>query len=68
MGPGELETRGLGAGSYPNAPDSPDPPRCPVCGADCEWVYKYKHLEIVGCDVCLSPTDAYSQRECYKEY
>lgn len=53
-------------------PDGKEPiyPRCPVCGAECEDIYKDKDLIIVGCDICVSRTDAWEEPECFpgKEY
>lgn len=40
----------------PFAPDEPDPPRCPICGAECETVYKIDD-DIIGCDFCIEPDD-----------
>lgn len=39
-------------------PDGKDPryPKCPVCGEECETVYKTKDYEIVGCNLCLRPS------------
>lgn len=31
----------------------PPAPICPVCGAECEWVFKTWQGEIAGCDECL---------------
>lgn len=68
MRPGDIETRGLGAGSYPEPPDIPEAiPHCPVCGAECEWIYTYEGSEIVGCDMCLTAISAYEKPECYGE-
>lgn len=41
-----------------------EPPRCPVCGGECETVYKNEHGEIVGCDECLTAFDAYEESAC----
>ena len=43
-------------------------PRCPVCGQECETVYKTKDYEIVGCDLCLRPVDAWECSECFPHY
>lgn len=33
-------------------------PTCPVCGEECEMLYKdYLHT-VLGCDVCLTVVDA----------
>lgn len=41
-------------------PDGPEPelPRCPVCGGQCEEIYKARNTgDIVGCDLCLAAYD-----------
>lgn len=67
MRPGDIETKGLGAGSYPEAPHLPEPPHCPICGAECETIYRTVQLYIVGCDMCLKAVSAYEEPECYSE-
>ena len=42
-------------------------PRCPICGDECDTVYKDKTGDIVGCDQCLRPCDAYDEYECFEE-
>ena len=39
-------------------------PACPVCGAECEWIYKYKGMDAVGCDRCLTRHDAWREAAC----
>ena len=39
-------------------------PICPVCGSECVTVYKYLN-EIVGCDECLTSSDAWEEDECF---
>lgn len=48
-------------------PDGKEPtyPCCPVCGQECETVYKTKTLEVIGCDRCLRPVDAWESSECF---
>ena len=48
-------------------PDGKEPvyPRCPVCGADCEDVIRDKNLNIVGCDICTTQSDAWEEPECF---
>lgn len=36
-------------------------PRCPVCGEECERIYKDRELDVVGCDVCISSIDAWRE-------
>lgn len=53
-------------------PDGKEPgyPICPVCGAECETVYKDKLMQIIGCDVCkeIDAYDAYLEPECFPQY
>ena len=38
---------------YPDGRE-PDPPFCPLCGGECETIYRRKEdREIVGCDLCI---------------
>lgn len=41
-------------------------PVCPVCGMTCDTIYR-THLEIVGCDECVSSRDAWEVPECFPE-
>lgn len=43
-------------------------PICPVCGAECEIVYKDVSNEIVGCDECLTGYDATDEEACFPEW
>lgn len=54
-------------------PERPiDPPRqkspvCPVCGEECDTLYRRHSMtssEIVGCDICIDALDA--QEEMYE--
>lgn len=49
-------------------PDGKEPcfPRCPVCGNACETIYKTNGYEIIGCDLCLRPVDAWACSECFQ--
>ena len=44
--------------------NQPEYPICPVCGNECEKVYKDSYGEIVGCDECLAEHDAWEEDEC----
>lgn len=33
--------------------------RCPVCGEECESIYRNAQGEIVGCDNCVETLDAW---------
>lgn len=44
----------------PLDPPEASPPKCPVCGEECELVYRDADLRWVGCDVCLDALDAWS--------
>ena len=43
-----------------------DVPRCPVCGSECETIYKDLYLTIVGCDFCIEACDATYEDQCFK--
>lgn len=49
-------------------PDGKEPtyPHCPVCGAECDTIYKCK-TEIVGCGDCVTQSDAWGISECFPE-
>ena len=48
-------------------PDGQEPkyPHCPICGAECESVYRDKNMEIVGCDECLIWCCGWETDECF---
>ncbi len=50
-------------------PDGREPvyPRCPVCGDECETVYRNKNYEIVGCDCCVRTDEAWEVEDCFPE-
>ena len=54
---------------YPDGKE-PEYPICPVCGEECETIYKSKDYDIVGCDECIRSTDAWDVEVCFpgKEY
>ena len=54
---------------YPDGKE-PEYPRCPICGEECETIYKSKDYDIVGCDECIRSIDAWDVEECFpgKEY
>lgn len=42
---------------YPDGKE-PEPPLCPLCGGECEIIYRTKEdHEIVGCDLCIERID-----------
>lgn len=49
-------------------PDGKEPayPRCPVCGEECETIYKDRERDIVGCDNCLNSVDAWEVNKCFE--
>lgn len=51
---------------YPSGQE-PGYPVCPVCGAECETVYKSRYGAYVGCDVCMEARDAWSVDDCFPE-
>ena len=50
-------------------PDGKEPtyPHCPVCGEECDTIYKDKEHDIVGCDNCVSTADAWEVPDCFPE-
>lgn len=50
-------------------PDGKEPrcPRCPICGEECETVYKDRYGAYVGCDVCMETKDAWEVEDCFPE-
>ena len=40
-------------------------PTCPVCGAECEWIYVYKGIDPVGCDRCVRRRDAWKEGKAW---
>jgi len=42
-------------------------PICPVCGKDCDTVYKDAHGDICGCDRCIEMRDAWEEPECFPD-
>ena len=59
------ERTGLKPGELPFDPDE-EAVNCPVCGAECDTVYRKLDGEIVGCDVCVYPVDAYDWKNAEK--
>lgn len=57
--------RNLERTGYPTGKE-PHYPRCPICGGECEDIYKNKDADIVGCDLCLRPADAWECSECFQ--
>lgn len=47
-------------------PDEPDYPICPVCGEECERIYKNGN-EVVGCDNCIVEVNAWEWQEEQEE-
>ena len=51
--------------------DNPFPPavrypHCPVCGDECETIYK-KGAEILGCENCIAADNAWEEPACMEE-
>lgn len=51
---------------YPDGQE-PDSPHCPICGKECETIYRYQNGDILGCDECLRIDDAYDVAECFPD-
>lgn len=50
----------------PFPPDEPRRPHCPVCGEECEQMYK-RGNEILGCDNCIVEVNAWEWQEEHNE-
>ena len=48
---------------YPNG--TPKQPHCPVCGKECETIYRDEYGEIFACDECVKKQDATECEECF---
>ena len=44
--------------NYPDAPEY-EVPHCPVCGQECEVLYRNRYGEVIGCDDCVESVDAW---------
>ncbi len=43
-------------------------PHCPVCGSECEHVYRENFTDnILGCENCISEEDAWETEACFPE-
>ncbi len=51
-------------------PDGKEPryPVCPVCGEECETIYRDHSGGIFGCDVCVIISNAWEVDICFLEY
>lgn len=49
---------------YPGGRE-PESPICPICGAQCETLYRDLHGETFGCDECVTQHDAWEMPECF---
>lgn len=49
--------------------DSGEPayPICPICGEECETMYKNRYGAYIGCDVCVETKDAWEVDDCFPE-
>lgn len=41
-------------------------PRCPVCGSECETIFRSKAGFKVGCEECITKTDAWEDEEAMR--
>lgn len=44
-----------------------DTPVCPICGNECEYAYTDRDGDPVGCDSCVTLTDAWGKEECFSD-
>lgn len=38
-------------------------PICPVCGAECETLYKDKWGDVIGCEDCVTAVEAWEEND-----
>lgn len=57
--------RNLEMTGYPDGRE-PEYPHCPLCGAECEEIYKAGDMT-VGCDSCLRKVNAWQCDECFPD-
>lgn len=50
-------------------PDGKEPvfPICPVCGEECDTMYKDRYGAYVGCDACMETVNAWDADICFSE-
>lgn len=50
-------------------PDGKEPvyPHCPICGEECDTIYRDNAGDIVGCGECISTTDAWEVEDCFPQ-
>ena len=50
-------------------PDGKEPvfPICPVCGEECDTMYKDRYGAYVGCDACMKTVNAWDADICFPE-
>lgn len=58
--------RNLEATGYPDGKE-PEYPHCPLCGEECETIYKDRYGAYVGCDVCIDTINAWDVSDCFPE-
>lgn len=58
--------RNMEATGYPDGKE-PQYPHCPVCGKECETIYRHTSGLFIGCDVCIETKDAWEVAECFPD-
>ena len=48
-------------------PEEPQYPHCPICGEECDTIYRDKNGEFVGCNECIEVSGAWQAEECFPE-
>lgn len=43
-------------------------PRCPVCGNECDTVYRDIYGDVFACDECVTSKSAWEVEECFDHY
>jgi len=49
---------GWGVHDYPSPPEN-KVPHCPICGEECDTLFRDKDGEVFGCDNCVEQLDAW---------
>lgn len=42
-------------------------PICPICGKECETIYRDTDYQILGCDKCVQEREAWEIPDCFPE-
>lgn len=54
---------GWGVHDYPGPSEEEPLPACPICGEECETIYKNPDGEAVGCENCIETESSWFWKE-----